>query len=186
LECFVDLNIDTRDNSYFPHKGFYSKLRVSLFPKIFENEKTFLKAEINSAYFVTLNILTSHTLAFKGGGGIVSNDYPFFESVFLGGADNLRGYTRRRFSGDASLYGQAELRTYLFPLKIIVPGKFGVHGLIEAGRVFDEVFKGSKKWHPSYGGGIWMTFVDNSISGSVTFAASKETASIYANLGMGF
>jgi outer membrane translocation and assembly module TamA len=130
--------------------------------------------------------LTSHTFALKGGGGIVEGNYPFFESAFLGGEDNLRGYSRRRFSGDASIYGQAEIRTYLFPLKLIVPGKFGIHAFIESGRVFDDIYNNSKLWHPSYGGGIWMTFVNNSISGSLTFAGSNETSSIYANIGMGF
>jgi len=186
IKLFADFNIDSRNNIYYPESGTYASVRTSLFPKIMENKKTFFKIEAFGAYFATLKTFTEFTFGLKAGGGAVIGDYPFFESIFIGGSDDLRGYSRRRFAGDSGIYGQFELRTYLFPLKIIVPGKFGGHGFIESGRVFEDKFINSEKWHTSYGGGFWMTFVDNAISVSFSMATSSETTAIYINLGMGF
>ena len=186
FELFVDFNVDTRDGTSFPESGFYANLRASLFPKILDNNETFFKTEALAAYFATLKTFTDFTLGMKVGGGTVTGNYPFFKSVFIGGADNLRGFTRRRFAGDSGVYGQVELRTYLLPLKIIVPGRLGFHTFIESGRVFDDLYPNSSKWHTSYGGGLWMTFVGNAISASVSLAKSDETMAVYFSLGMGF
>ncbi len=186
FEIFGNFKLDTRDSPYFTEHGFYTNLGLSYFPKLMSNKKSFFKVETFLSFFTTLNTFTDFTFAFKAGGGKVFGEYPFFESIFIGGASNLRGYSRRRFAGNAGVYGQFELRSYLFPLKIIVPGRFGVHGFIESGRVYDDIYIDSEKWHPSYGGGIWVTFVNNAISGSLSIAKSAETTAYYINLGMGF
>ncbi len=187
LKFFADLNIDTRDNNFYPVSGFYAKLRGSAYPKMLDNKETFFKAEAVAAYFATLRTFTDLTFAFKAGGGSVfGDDYPFFESIFVGGANDLRGFSRRRFAGDYGVYGQFELRSYLFPIKIIFPGRFGIHGFVESGRVYDDTYENSKKWHPSFGGGIWMTFIDNSISLSLSLAKSSELMPFYFTFGMGF
>lgn len=186
LKIFAEFNIDKRDNEYFPLSGFYSNIRTSVYPKLMDVKETFFKVEGFAAQFFTLNSFTDFTFGIKGGGGIVIGDYPFSEAIFVGGSNDLRGYTRRRFSGDSGLYSQLEVRTYLFPLKIIVPGKFGIHTFVESGRVFDDIYTNSHKWHPSYGGGIWLSFVDHLISASFTAATSSETTELYFNLGMGF
>ena len=67
-----------------------------------------------------------------------------------------------------------------------MPGKFGIHNFVETGRVFDEIYSNSTKWHPSYGAGIWMSFVDDAVSASFTFATSTESSNYYFSLGMGF
>jgi Omp85 superfamily domain len=187
LKLFLDFNIDTRDNSFYPESGFYANLRSSVYPQMLDNNDTFFKTEAVAAYFATLRTFTDLTLAFKVGGGTVfGGDYPFFESIFIGGANDLRGFSRRRFAGDHGAYGQFELRSYLFPIKIIFPGRFGVHGFIESGRVYDDIYENSKKWHPSYGGGIWMTFIEKSISLSLSLAESSELDVFYFTFGMGF
>lgn len=186
LKLFSNFKYDSRDKIYYTKQGMLINLNASIFPKLFDNEKTFFKTEIEASYYQSIESFTEFVLALKTGGGIVFGDYPFFESIFVGGSNSLRGYSRRRFAGDSGLYGQLELRTYLFPLKIIVPGKFGIHNFVETGRVFDEIYSNSDKWHPSYGGGIWLSFVDDAVSASFTLATSTETTSYYFSLGMGF
>ncbi|PID58969.1 MAG: hypothetical protein CR986_07130 [Ignavibacteriae bacterium] len=186
LEFFANFNFDLTDNKYYPRNGFYGNFKYSTFLNVLSNKKTFHKIEGDAAFFTTLYSFTEFTLSFRAGGGIVFGDYPFFQSIFLGGIDNLRGYTRRRFAGDAGIFGQFELRTLLFPLKIIVPGKLGFHSLIETGRVFDDIYVDSQKWHSSYGGGLWFSFIDDSISFSVTIAGSSETIAKYFSIGMNF
>ena len=75
-------------------------------------------------------------------------DYPFHESAFLGGPGRigigetdhpLRGFYKNRFAGDAVLYGNAELRLALADIRILVPGRFGLFGAADVGRVFYSV-----------------------------------------------
>jgi len=97
----------------------------------------------------------------------------------------LRGFRRERFSGDASLFGQAEIRAYLGRWALIVPGRFGFLSFIESGRVFVED-DNSNKWHPSYGGGIWLTFIERTANLSFTIAKSSESVNAIFKFGMGF
>ena len=53
-------------------------------------------------------------LAARVGGRKVFGEYPWFESAFVGGSKNLRGYRKNRFAGDGSLYGSVEARLWLF------------------------------------------------------------------------
>ena len=106
---------------------------------------------------------------------------PFFNSVCLGGSKNLRGYNRYRFSGDASLFGQFEIRTDLGPILLIFPGRFGFHIFSDTGRVFLKNEE-SNKWHSDYGGGLWISFANRMMTTTLTFAKSEEKLAIYFGL----
>jgi hypothetical protein len=43
----------------------------------------------------------------------VVGTYPFMEAAFIGGPDTVSGFSAQRFVGDASAYGNAELRLFL-------------------------------------------------------------------------
>ncbi|MDO8548635.1 MAG: hypothetical protein Q7S39_00595, partial [Ignavibacteria bacterium] len=107
--------------------------------------------------------------------------YPFFKAAFLGGGNNLRGYNRERFSGDASLFSQAELRFYLTDIKLIINGRFGFFGFAETGRVFVEHDppRRTEKWHPSYGGGFWISYLNRTVNLNIAAANSEETLVFY-------
>jgi hypothetical protein len=60
-----------------------------------------------------------------------------------------------RYAGDASAYGNAELRLGLGRATIVLPTDFGVFGLADVGRVFLEG-ENSDVWHSAFGGGIWL------------------------------
>ena len=111
--------------------------------------------------------------------------YPFLSSVFLGGSSNLLGFNRERFSGDASIYSTAQMRTYLSKVRIIINGDFGFHAFAETGRVFAES-KYSKLWHPSFGGGLWLSYLDREFNFVVTLAKSEESYLFYFGLGFNF
>ncbi len=180
-----NISIDRRDNINNTQKGFYFNLSGEFYPKAFENVETFYKADFDLRAFATTFLLSETTLAFRSGGGKLWGKYPFFKAEFLGGTENLRGYRRERFSGEASFYGQAELRAYVGRWSFIVPGKFGVLSFVETGRVFVKN-DDSKKWHPSYGGGIWLSFVDRAANFSLTLAKTAESTSVVFKGGMSF
>ena len=186
IKLFYQFTIDTRDNEFYPESGVFVNLSGAVFPKLLDNKVTYFQLKGDASYYATLRTFTDFTLAMRAGGGAVSDEHFFRESIFLGGSDNLRGFTRRRFAGDAAVFGQLELRIFLIPMKIVVPGKFGVHAFVESGRVFDKEYINSDMWHSSYGGGIWMSFINRAVLGSMTYGKSEETYQIYLSLGMGF
>ncbi|MCH7904170.1 MAG: BamA/TamA family outer membrane protein [Armatimonadetes bacterium] len=49
-------------------------------------------------------------VAFRIKYGVISGDVPFFEQLFVGGSDSLRGYTNQRFWGKQSLLATLEYR----------------------------------------------------------------------------
>lgn len=177
--------IDRRDNINNAQKGYYLNLSGEYYPEALDNAETFYKAGFDARAFATVFLLSETTLAIRTGGGNNWGKYPFFKAEFLGGSENLRGYRRERFSGDASVFGQAEVRSYVGKWRLIVPGKFGVLSFIESGRIFVKGAN-SEKWHPSYGGGIWLSFIDRAANFSFTFAKTEESSSIIFKAGMNF
>jgi len=88
-------------------------------------------------------------------------DFPYFEAAYIGGQRYPLGTKWDRWAGDASLGGLASARWTLGGMRGIIPGDYGIFGMGDAARVF---LKGedSSKWHPSYGGGIFITGYDRS------------------------
>ena len=95
----------------------------------------------------------------------------------------MRGLSKRRFAGDASVYGNAELRVRVSRFRFLFPTEWGLIGLADVGRVFLDG-ESSDKWHGAGGGGIWLAPLDRDYTFSVTFARSDEQSKI--DLGVGF
>jgi len=172
------IEFDLRDILSNTKHGYYLKLNGEIGPELLDNKYTFGKASIDVRSYFTLKVLANTTFALRAGGEKVWGKFPFFESAFLGGENNLLGYLRNRFAGDASIYGQAESKIYLTPLKFIIRGKFGIHLFANSGRVFAKK-EDSKKWHSSYGGGVWMSFLDRTFNIIFTTAYSNEKIIYY-------
>ena len=85
----------------------------------------------------------------------------------------MRGFRARRFSGDSSVYGNADLRLRLGHMTLILPCHVGVFGLFDVGRVWYGG-EDSDTWHTSYGGGIWLSFLNYRSTFSAYIAHSKE------------
>jgi len=91
----------------------------------------------------------------------VWGDYPYFEAAYIGGFQYPMGTKWNRWGGDASLGGLASLRWTLASIKGVVPGNIGLFGMGDAARVFVSG-EDSSEWHPSYGGGVFLTSFDRS------------------------
>ena len=100
-------------------------------------------------------------------------------------AGNVRGFSARRYSGDGSLFGNAELRLRLFPVTIIIPGHVGILGFVDSGRVFLEGDT-AKAWHTGYGGGIYLTFLNEIMAVSAAYGHSSEDNAVYLKGGFSF
>ncbi|KAA9325002.1 metallophosphoesterase [Adhaeribacter soli] len=114
------------------------------------------------AYF-SPNLPFQLTAAYRLGVGHNIGDFRFYQAHTLGGTTNLRGYRRTRYAGRSSVYQNIELRAELFKFNFyLLPGRFGVVGLYDMGRVFSDNDASKKLFtdlHTGYGGGIWLEFI---------------------------
>jgi len=170
-------DFDNRNNLVFPERGSKAVLEASFFPEIFNSESTFGKISGDFITYHSLKTFTDITLVLRAGVEALTDDNPFYYGASLGGLKNLRGFSRERFLGDAMIFGQSELRIYLASLNLFFPSKIGLSVLGDAGRVFlkDE---NSKKWHASYGGGLWLNII-NAMILNFTIAVSPEVTKYY-------
>ena len=185
LKFTTAYTFDTRDNIDNSYKGFMFEVNASYTPKVFDIRSNLISAGFDIRNYLTLKTFTHITFGIRAGGEKVWGDYPFLSSVFLGGKENLRGYSRERFSGDAALFGQSELRVRLGEVWLILPAYLGVTVFAETGRTF--VNNGnSEMWHPSYGGGVWIDYLERMVTLSANVAFSSEKTALYFQLGMMF
>ncbi len=150
-----------------------------------DNEEFFSRGGFELRGYFSGRILTNYTLSLRTSGeGVWGSKYPFQFAAFRGGKNNLRGYSRERFSGDASLSTQAELRLLVSKFSIYLPGEFGIHFFGETGRVFVDG-ENSTKWHPAFGGGVWLSIIGRTLNTSITIGKSTERTTFYLRARMG-
>ncbi|WP_210463241.1 metallophosphoesterase [Rufibacter roseolus] len=125
------------------------------------------------------------TLAARLGGAHNFGDFPFYQANTLGGLTNLRGYRRTRFAGRTSVYQNTEVRVELFKFNVyLFPGKFGIMGLVDHGRVWADG-DDSNKIHRGVGGGIWIDVLKQAVI-NATYSAGEEDKLFNVNFGFLF
>ncbi|WP_337872582.1 BamA/TamA family outer membrane protein [Ignavibacterium sp.] len=174
LGLIIGLEYSTVDNTKYPKSGYHLILNSVFHPEIFNQQSDFQKIDFETRAYFMLKPLNSSILALRIGAKKVWGKYPFFESAAIGGRNSLRGYLEKRFSGDASVFTQLELRTILTDVKFIFKSKLGLFAFTEAGRVF-AVNESSKKFHTSYGAGVYLSYFDNLLIVNTSIAFSPET-----------
>ena len=153
-----------------------------MFPALWDVERTFGEVNANADFFASAGRWL--TLGLRAGGKKVFGDYPYMEAAAVGGgglgtaaleepAYNVRGYRSRRFLGDASVFGNAELRLTVSRITLIVPAHWGVLGFVDSGRVWLQGEE-SHKWHSGFGGGIWISLLNYRNTVSMGYAHSVE------------
>jgi hypothetical protein len=183
----MDLAFDTRDKPGFAKKGVLLTASGTVYPEGWDVDETFGHVSGAASTYLTAPIPTQPSLALRAGGMKVWGDYPFHEAAYLGGPGTLRGYRQNRFGGDAAVYGNAELRLELFPIKFLVPGKLGVFGAADAGQVFlEEDPDDADDWHSAVGGGVWLSFIDRMATLSVSIMDGDDLTGVYLQSGFMF
>ncbi|MFT7622963.1 MAG: hypothetical protein ACI9WU_002138, partial [Myxococcota bacterium] len=93
------------------------------------------------------------------------------------------GLQPQRYGGDAAVFVNVDARLFLTRFRLLVPIDLGLHTFIDAGRVFLEG-EGSRRWHPSGGGGFWLAPLARVNTFTFSVAASRETVRFYATAGV--
>ncbi|HEX5872402.1 MAG TPA: BamA/TamA family outer membrane protein, partial [Longimicrobium sp.] len=127
---------DRRDAPAFPRRGGWVLLSGEAHQGLSgEVDGAFARTRGEGAAYVPMT--RAATLAVRAGGERVWGEFPVQEASFLGGFGSLRGDPRGRFAGDASVWGNAELRAGLGRANLrLVRGDAGALLLADAGRVF--------------------------------------------------
>lgn len=127
-------------------------------------------------FYVSPNFPFQLTWAGRIGAARNIGDYRFYQANTLGGTTNLRGYRRTRYAGRSTTYGNAEVRIQLFSFNAyLLPGKFGIMGLADAGRVYSGLDQetGLKAFHTGLGGGIWIDVLKQAVI-NATYSVGEE------------
>lgn len=179
--------LDTRDLEELPTRGVLLTLQGRAVPALFDVETAFASVALEGAtYLAAAKVPTIPTLALHAGAMKVLGSYPFFEAAAIGGRHSLRGVSSRRFVGDASVFGNAELRLNLGDAHFPFGGDWGVLGLVDVGRVWLEG-ETSDRWHSSLGGGLWVALLGKRHVLTATAAKSPDDKiRIYLHTGFHF
>lgn len=181
----LSLVLDTRDRPGAPASGYHIQTNIRVFPAVWDVESSFMHADAMVSTYYSPQMQFEPTLAVRVGAQKVWGTFPFQESAFLGGFSNLRGWQRERFAGDAALYGNLDLRLFLSRFFLSVPGRLGVFGLVDAGRVYvDGASPGG--WHTGVGGGVWFSLLNPENLISIGIAVNEERTAFFVRGGFDF
>ncbi|MFK7897717.1 MAG: hypothetical protein AB8G23_17915 [Myxococcota bacterium] len=172
----------------YPTSGFLFDVTGRIQPPIFDVDDTYGSIKGSISGYLSFGQGDRVTLALRAGGEETFGRTPYFDVAFVGGGGffsgetSIRGFRTRRFAGDSSVFGNADLRVVLGRFKLIVPGDVGVHGFFDVGRVFinDE---SSDNWHPSGGAGVWFSPLVRTNTISLSVANSSEETLAYLRFG---
>jgi hypothetical protein len=160
--------VDTRDAGTASRRGLLLQATGIYYPEVWSVARQFADTHGEIATYLSPGPLT---LALRAGGKKVWGDQiPFQEAAFIGGPGTVRGLRRNRFAGDASAFGNAELRLHLGDVNILVPVKVGIFGFGDIGRVFVEG-ETSDVWHTGVGGGLSLALLrpENTITATLAW-----------------
>lgn len=147
---------ETRSNKVLPSSGTYMSLKLQGYKGLNGASRSFVQLMPSFSVYKSLTRDSALVISDRIGGGITAGKTAFYQSMFLGGHDNLLGYRQYRFAGRHMLYNNVELRLRVAELaSYILPGELGISAFFDTGRVWEKNEK-SEKWHTGAGGGIYL------------------------------
>ncbi|WP_162051453.1 BamA/TamA family outer membrane protein [Pontibacter pamirensis] len=172
-----------------PRIGMRFYNRISYLHELNGERLNFTNVSSEFRFYISPNFPLQLTWAGRVGGAHNFGDFRFYQANTLGGTSNLRGYRRTRFAGRSSLYANAEARIQLFDFNLyLTPGKLGMLGLFDAGRVYyDGGSRGSffRSMHTGYGGGLWVDFLNRTVL-TFSYAVGEDDKLFMLNYGFFF
>ena len=149
--------LDSRNDRVLPTRGIYWNTRSTFNYCLSSNAHTYNQLSSDFSFFLSFRKPYRTVIAFRAGGALNVGDYEFFQACSVGGQNNLRGHRSTRYSGDANVYQNTELRFKLFNFATyIAKGEAGILGFNDFGRVW-LAGEDSKVWHHGAGGGFWIS-----------------------------
>ncbi|HEX9054259.1 MAG TPA: hypothetical protein VF830_05090 [Gemmatimonadales bacterium] len=179
------VDLDTRNARTGATSGVRLLAGGSVYPHAWDVQSTFGEAHGEVSTYLTARIPAQPTLALRAGGSKVWGSYPFFEAAFVGGSSTVRGLREHRYVGDAAAWGNAELRLDLGRYYVVLPGRWGLLGVADAGRVW-LAGESSDTWHHGFGGGLWFAPLARNNTVSAVVVRSEGRTGFYFRGGFMF
>lgn len=148
--------LDTRNDALIPTQGVYWNTSLTGMQELRGDESRYGQALSELSFYLNLTGSSKFVIANRIGGGTTIGTPNFYQLLYLGGHNNLRGFRKFRFAGESMLYHNLELRLKLFDFSsYLFPGSVGLIGFNDVGRVWAEG-ENSDKWHDGFGGGFYL------------------------------
>lgn len=162
---------DTRDNVFFPTKGFYVQGNFFTSSQLLGATFNYSKFELDNRYYQKLG--PQQVLAANLFLGHSSEDTPFYDLYYLG-SKRSRGINNRRFQDNAELSFAME---YRFP----IAGRFGAAAFGSTGTVASDL---AKTFSSSFkaAGGVGIRYIINKRDGvriRADYGMSREGGNFY-------
>lgn len=128
---------------------------------------SFIHKITNNERLVLANKTKAHVM--------IGDDFEFYQGATIGANDGVRGFRFQRFTGNTSFYNSMDIRYNFRKLKSgFAPMNLGFYTGFDIGRVWltDE---DSKKWHNSYGGGLWLKIAEMATANIGVFSSVEDT-----------
>jgi hypothetical protein len=162
------------DNNFMPTRGLLWNTELTSYAALHSYSDPVTKIVSDMTVYGSWTIPARTVAILKIGGGHIFNEqFEYFQALNLGQNNFLRGFRKNRFAGRSLAYGSLEIRQKVFGSKsFLFPGDIGVIGFGDIGRVWMPG-EDSKKWHTSYGTGLYYAPFNVAIV-SATVALSQE------------
>jgi hypothetical protein len=177
--------IDNRNNATQPSRGLYwntTWLGLQGFHKE-SNHLTQLRSDMT--IYTSFSQAARFVIVNRIGGGLTYGRPAFYQLLYLGGQDNLRGFRAYRFAGNHLIYHNVDVRVKLIDFhSFLFPASAGLLLFNDVGRVWLNG-ETSHRWHDGYGAGLYVTPASLLVvTASVGF--SEEGTLPYVSLGYRF
>jgi hypothetical protein len=121
------IQLDTRDNTFYPRKGFFLDSGIDLFTEALGSRYSYQYYKLAFNKYTSLG--NRQVLAFRGMGCAAAGDHvPIYDLCLFGSSNDVRGYSAGRYQDRRMFATQAEYR-----LNLPLSGFFGRFGVVAFG-----------------------------------------------------
>jgi len=174
----IPVDLDTRDDEYFPRDGWLASLRAGLYRESFGSDfdTEVVSLAVNRYVPVRERDVLAYRFFFRSAG----EDAPFFLLSSFGGKTDLRGYEVGRYRDELMYTAQAEYRLHYTERWILT-------AFLGAGEVADSVDGFLDEFLPAAGvGARYVLSEKHQISLSVDVSVGRNGSQFYFGLGEAF
>ena len=177
----LSLQLDLRDNVYYPRNGLLTELKWVSFPELLDNKSPSDKLEFDyNHYFGVRENRDVIAARFYAGAGI--GDLTFNQQ-FIVGRDDIRGYTQGKYRGNQTLNIQGEYRWNFYR-------RFSAVGFVGLATIFNPLPLNESQHGellPGVGCGFrYNVFPQYHMNVGLDFAVGKDDWGIYFRIGEAF
>ena len=180
---------ENRDSEFAATKGNRFELTGRWAPRFLLSDYPMVSVSADFRQFFTLPVpWLQPVLAMRVAGSQAFGTIPYWDLPYLGDELTLRGYPIFRFRGDAALFYNIELRSWIYRHPFL-EFKLGVHAFHDSGRVFsdDDGFRELiRDYHRTFGGGVATALFTPDFILRIDAGFSDELYRLYMNIGYMF